>query len=152
MSRDRTEHEVAASRMSDDPRSVHERADVDDGCENRVREHAAQLVRVVDAVLETDDRSVTTHVRCERARRRFGVRRLDAHEHDVGVARCIDLRRSANLDGFAPVRPLDDEAALQDRVDVLRAPDQCHGRAGAREHSAEIAADGAGAEDGDARP
>jgi hypothetical protein len=62
--------------------------------------------------------------------------------HEQGrVADGLDLGGSGNGNVFAKVEAIDKQAVPGDRVDMLLAADQRHGRTGAGEHAAEIAAD-----------
>ena len=132
----------------DQARLGHRGGHVDHRRHDRLAHVARDRRRVLDAVLQAEDQRAVVEMRRHLARHRVGVGRLDAEQHQVGAAhRCeVDARRDADrLDAAGHVEA---QAVAFDGLHVRSAPDQRDAMAGAREHGAEEAADGAGADDG----
>src|SRR5207247_10208717 len=92
---------------------------------------------------------VAVGMRRERGSGSFRIRRLDAEEHQLRATRAARLLGCAHGDALVERLALQAQPVLSHRLDVLRAGDQRHVVAGAREHAAVVAANRSGAHDGD---
>ena len=112
----------------------------------------AHPLDVVDAVLQAHDDGAGAQQRRDLPGRGVGVTRLHAEEHDVGIA--DRFRTGVGVDAHAVLHTdtVEQQSVAADRVHVRGAPDQCDRRARFGQLRAEIAADGAGAEDDGTRP
>jgi hypothetical protein len=107
---------------------------------------------VIDAVLQIDDQRAGADMIGQLPSRALSVQRLDAEKHQIGIVCRRDVGRCGNADGLLKIYAVQNETVALPGVDVGGSSDQCDGRTGAREHSAKIAADCAGAHDCDTRP
>ena len=128
--------------------SRHRGCDVDHHRHDRLHNVACDGRPVVDAVLQAQHDRVRAQVRRDLARDRIGIGGLDAEEHEVGVAHCVEPGRRGDAQRLGATGHLQLQATRLDRLDVRRTRDQRDRVARAREHRAKKTADGAGADDG----
>ena len=116
--------------------------------QRRQAEPAGEDSLVLDAVLEREHDDLRTNHRSERTSRRRGVVRLDAHQHQIGHGRLGGIAHGA--DAAEPerlARELDGETVTPERLQVRAPRNQGDVVPAPGEPGAEVATDGAGAED-----
>jgi hypothetical protein len=113
-------------------------------------EHARCGVGPAQAVLDREDQRVRPDERTRRLGGRRNVHCLGCDDDQLGLARLSRIGRGLDPDDPVAARPLDTQAALADRIDVLLPPvDGPDLVAGATEQATVHRAHRAGADDGD---
>ena len=117
-----------------------------------LREHAAKPLVVVATVLQAQDHRVLGGIRLDLLTRAFGIARFHAEEHELRAFNRSGITTRLDAYVFIECPRVHVQPIANDRLDVLRACDECHVVPGTREHAAEVATDRTGTHHRDMEP
>ncbi len=148
--RRRLDHQFAAAVVLDVAGAGHLGRDVNDRrCDLPRRQHRAQPVGVVHAVLQAQHQRARRQVRLDLCAGGFGIGGLDAEQDEVRALDGTGVRAGRDPHVLVEGPGFHAQAVAGNGVHVLRPRDQHDVMAGAGQHAAEVAADGACAHHGD---
>ena len=111
----------------------------------------AHPLDVVDAVLQAEHDRIAGEVRCDGASSLLGVDGFHAEQHQTGILDGGGIDGGCHGDPLLELERLKQQTLAVDVIDLLRTADDRDAHPGARQHTAEVAADGARAHHCDPR-